>query len=79
MFLIKGPNDYYRNVCVSFYIEPRNGNIPCGSISVTRVGTAAVGESWLPAFYRAVFVREFAEGGNITSEAVIAEFLRGRE
>jgi 2-hydroxychromene-2-carboxylate isomerase len=61
----------------AFYGLPlrRPASFPQFALTATRLATAAVGESWLPAFCRAVFAGEFAEGRDITSEAVLAELL----
>src|SRR5262245_30839094 len=61
----------------AFYGLPlcRPASFPQFALTATRVATAAAGESWLAAFCQAVFVREFAQGGDITGEAVVAELL----
>lgn len=49
---------------------------PQFALTATRVAMAAASESWLPAFCRAVFMREFAEGGDVTADADVAELLQ---
>ena len=54
----------------------RPATFPQFALTATRVAMAAAEESWLPAFCRAVFVREFGEGGEITSDADVTGLLR---
>jgi 2-hydroxychromene-2-carboxylate isomerase len=53
----------------------RPATFPQFALTATRVAMAAANESWLPAFCRAVFVREFGEGGEITSDAGVTGLL----
>ena len=50
---------------------------PQFALTATRLAVAANGENWLPAFCRAVFIREFGEGGEITSDEDVAQVLHG--
>jgi 2-hydroxychromene-2-carboxylate isomerase len=54
----------------------RPATFPQFALIATRVAMAAAKESWLPAFCRAVFFREFAEGGEITSDSDVARILQ---
>jgi 2-hydroxychromene-2-carboxylate isomerase len=49
---------------------------PQFALTATRVAMAAAGESWLPAFCRAVFTCEFANGSDITDDRIVAELLQ---
>ncbi len=54
----------------------RPERFPQFALTATRVAVAAEGESWLPDFCRALFTREFGEGGDISSDdAVIAALV----
>jgi 2-hydroxychromene-2-carboxylate isomerase len=54
----------------------RPASFPQFALTATRVATAAAGESWLPAFCRAVFAREFGKGSDITGDTSVAELLQ---
>jgi 2-hydroxychromene-2-carboxylate isomerase len=55
----------------------RPETFPQFALTATRVAMVADGENWLQAFCRAAFMREFGEGGEITSDADVAELLQG--
>jgi 2-hydroxychromene-2-carboxylate isomerase len=53
----------------------RPSRFPRSGLLAARVALAASGESWLPAFVRAVYRANFAEDRNITERGVVAEVL----
>jgi len=53
----------------------RPATFPQFALTATRVGVAAAGEPWLADYCRALFAREYGEGGDITGEEAVAAAL----
>jgi 2-hydroxychromene-2-carboxylate isomerase len=53
----------------------RPRHFPQFALTATRVGVAAAGEPWLPAYCRALFAHEFGHGGDIASDEAVAAAL----
>ena len=53
----------------------RPDTFPQFALSATRIGLAAEAEPWLPDFCRALFAREFSQGGDITTDEAVSDAL----
>lgn len=56
-------------------ILQRPETFPQFALAATRIGVAAEAEPWLPQFSRALFAREFCQGGDITTEEAVSHAL----